>query len=74
MSNGFIVIDEKDWREATPEQRDWMIFKTLRNLDERMHKIENRPVVDKCLSFFGGVLGGFLAFLGIKFGGGNIHP
>jgi len=72
--NGFIIIDETDWKEATPEQRDWMIFKTLRVLDERMQKLEKRPVVDKCFSFCGGVLGGFLAFLGMKFGGGNIQP
>jgi len=69
MANGFLVVDEKDWHDATPEQRDWMIFKTLRTLDERMKKLEKRPIFDKCYSFFGGAVGGFVAALGIKWGG-----
>jgi hypothetical protein len=68
MANGFIVIDEKDWREATPEQRDWMIFKTLRSLDSRMQCLEKRPLMDKSFSFVGGALGGILAVLGMKWG------
>lgn len=66
MSNGFIVVDEKDWCEATPEQRDWMIYKTLKSLDERMRKLEKRPMTDKLFSFLGGAVGGFAASLGIK--------
>ena len=33
MANGFLVIDEKDWKELTPERRDWLIFNTLKSLD-----------------------------------------
>lgn len=69
MANGFLVLDEQDWEGATPEQRDWMIFKTLKSLDARMSKLEKRPVVDKCFAFLGGVIGGFAAAIGIKMGG-----
>ena len=69
MANGFLVLDEKDWEEATPEQRDWMIFKTLKSLDARMGKLEKRPLADKCFSFLGGAVGGFAAALGLKWGG-----
>jgi hypothetical protein len=66
MANGFLVLDENDWKEATPEQRDWMIFKTLKSLDTRMGVLEKRPMIDKCFSFAGGLIGGALAYFGIK--------
>jgi len=69
MANGFLVLDENDWRGATPEQRDWMIFKTLKSMDERLKALEKRPLMDKCFSFLGGAVGGFAAALGIKWGG-----
>jgi hypothetical protein len=69
MGNGFLIVDEQDWHGSTPEQRDWMIFKTLKSLDSRMSCLERRPFVDKCFSFAGGLIGGALAFLGIKYGG-----
>jgi cytoskeletal protein RodZ len=68
MANGFLVLDENDWEKATPDQRDWMVFKTLKSLDERMSKLEKRPLADKCFSFLGGVIGGFAAILGMKIG------
>lgn len=68
MANGFLVIDEKDWEDAKPEQRDWMIFKTLKSVDERLSKLEKRPLTDKCLALLGGAIGGFLAALGLKWG------
>jgi hypothetical protein len=69
MANGFLVLDEKDWEGATPEQRDWMIFKTLKSVDGRLSKLEKRPVADKCFSLAGGMIGGFLAALGLKWSG-----
>jgi len=68
MANGFLVVDEKDWTEATSDQRDWMTFKTLKSIDERLQELERRPMIDKCCSFAGGVIGGILAALGIKWG------
>ena len=68
MANGFLVLDEQDWKDATPEQRDWMIFKTLKSLDSRMGELEKRPFAHKCFAFMGGVIGGFAAAIGIKVG------
>jgi hypothetical protein len=68
MTNGVIIIKDKDWERATPEQRDWMIFNTLQSLDRRLEKLERRPWLDKGFAFIGGVIGGGLAFLGIKIG------
>jgi hypothetical protein len=68
MTNGAIIIKDKDWERATPEQRDWMIFNTLQSLDRRLQKLERQPWIDKSLAFIGGVIGGGLAFLGIQIG------
>jgi hypothetical protein len=69
MGNGFIIVDEKDWAEMTEDQRSWAVYKTLRSLDERMRKLEKRPVADKCFAFLGGVIGGFLAAIGLRANG-----
>ncbi len=69
MANGFLVLDEKDWENASPKQQSWMMFNTLKSMDARLSKLETRPLMDKFYSFLGGVLGGFAAVLGIKWGG-----
>lgn len=66
MANGFLVIDEKDWGDATPEQQSWMIFKTLKIMDQRLYGLERW---NKYLSFIGGLRGGFVAALGMKWAG-----
>lgn len=68
MANGFLIVDEKDWKELTPERRDWLIFNTLKSMDCRLQKLEKRPLTDKCWSFAGGVIGGFLAAIGFNWG------
>jgi hypothetical protein len=68
MPNGFMVITEKDWENATPDQRSWMTFNTLQSVDKRLGKLEGRRWYDKTSSFAGGILGGALAFLGIRLG------
>ncbi len=60
----FLVCDEKDWEGLTTEQRDWMMFKTLRSMDTRLKSLERW---NKAFSFFGGVIGGAMAAFGIKF-------
>lgn len=66
MSNGYMIITEKDWEKADENQRGWMMFNTIQNMDKRLKKLERRPVIDKIYSFVGGIIGGVLAFLGIK--------
>ena len=65
---GFIVVGEKDWANATPEQRDWMVYQTLQSLNNRMTTLECRPLAHKFLSFVGGLVGGFIAAIGLKWG------
>lgn len=66
MSNNVMIITEKDWEKTTPERRSWMMFNTIQNLDKRLRVVEKRYVVDKLFAFGGGIVGGALAFLGIK--------
>jgi hypothetical protein len=66
MGNGFLTITEKDWANISPERHNWIIFETLKNMDGRLKKLECRPLWDKCASFFGGIIGGIAAALGIK--------
>jgi hypothetical protein len=65
--NSCIMVTEKDWEKASDEQRGWWTFQSLQSLNERMICLENRPFIDKCYSFLGGVIGGFVAALGLKF-------
>ena len=60
MANGFLVVDEMDWEGATEQQRDWMIFKTLKSMDGRLQTLERW---NKCYSFVGGIFGGFVAVM-----------
>lgn len=69
MANGFIVVTEKDWEQATPERRSWMIYNTLQALENRLRKLESKAFLEKIYSFSGGMLGGALAvwaYLGLK--------
>ena len=67
--DGFLIINEKDWKKMTAEQRDWAVFNTLCRMDQRLSRLEKRPIVDKCFSFLGGILGGAASAFGIKYGG-----
>jgi hypothetical protein len=58
MANGFLVVDEMDWEGASEEQRAWMVFKTLKSMDERLKSLERW---NKFMSFAGGFIGGFVA-------------
>jgi len=63
--NGFLIVDEKDWKGLDPDRRDWLIFNTLKSMDGRLKKLERW---NKASSFVGGIIGGALAALGIKMG------
>lgn len=64
MRDGFIVVSEQDWEAATSDRRSWMVFNTLRNIEERITKLENKVYLEKIYSFFGGCLGGAIAVWG----------
>jgi len=60
----FLVCENEDWEGMNADQRDWLIFKTLRSMDRRLHRLE---IWNKCFSFAGGFVGGVVAVLGMKF-------
>lgn len=66
MANGFMIINEKDWEKASDEQKSWMTYNTIQSVETRLKKLERKPLVDKVCSFVGGVIGGALAYIGIK--------
>jgi hypothetical protein len=65
MANGFIVTKD-DWEHMTPAQQGWMTFNAVQDMNKRVECLENRPIVDKCFAFAGGIIGGAFAALGIK--------
>lgn len=65
--NGF-VITKDTWAELPPEQREWLLFDTIQDMNVRLKAVEKRPLIDKCFAFAGGIIGGVLAFLGVKWG------
>ena len=66
--NGFIITKET-WENLPAEQREWMLFDTVQDLHARIKAVEKRPVADKCFALLGGLVGGFIAALGLKWGG-----
>ncbi len=66
MPNSFIIITEKDWEKADKNQRDWMTFNTMQNMNKRLEALEKRSFIHKALAFGGGAFGGALAYFGIK--------
>jgi hypothetical protein len=63
MANGFLVLDEKDWEGASQDQRDWMVFKTLRNMDERLSCMERWGWTKAASMFLGSAVGGAFMML-----------
>jgi hypothetical protein len=70
MSDGFMVITEKDWEHATSEQRDWMVFNTMQSVNQRLGSLERRDLYYKICAFGGGMVGGALVIGGMKILGG----
>lgn len=64
--NSYMIITEKDWEKATPEQQNWMTFNTMQKMDQRLKKLESHPLRDKLFAFGGGIIGGALASMGLK--------
>lgn len=57
MANGTIMLDEKDWKEVSPEQRDRMIYNTLVSIDGRLKKLENKKWINSSCALIGGAIG-----------------
>lgn len=62
-NDGFMVIDANSWANATGEQRDWMIFNTLRSINARLENLEKKDKFHKFCVGLGVVVGGIAAWV-----------
>jgi len=62
----FLVCDENDWEGLNSEQREWMVFKTLRNIESRISTLEKQSVWHQAAAAAGGVIGGIVSFFTTK--------
>jgi len=61
-----MIINEKDWEKASPDQQSWMVFNTIQSINASLEKLEKRSFLHKICAFGGGIVGGALAYVGIK--------
>lgn len=66
MADSYMIITEKDWENATPKQQGWMMFNTMQSMHKRLAMLEKRSLANKAVTFAGGIIGGALAYIGIK--------
>jgi len=59
MANG-VIVDETSWKAINPEERDRMIFNTLKAIEERLQVLENKKWINSGCAFLGGVVGGIV--------------
>ena len=69
MANGFLVLNEKDWANMTPEQREWAIFNTMQSMHNRLSSLEKKGWMNKAYATMGGIVGGIAAVVGFKIAG-----
>jgi predicted signal transduction protein with EAL and GGDEF domain len=69
MANGFLVIDKDAWETVNDEERNKILFATIKSIDMRLKAIEKRPIIDKVCATVGGAVGGALTLLGFKIWG-----
>ena len=61
--NGFVVTKET-WERMPEEQKSWIMFETMQTVNSRLKKLERW---NRAFSTGGGMIGGALAWLAIKF-------
>jgi len=69
--NGFIVIDEQDWEDASDEQRVRMLYKTLNSIDGRLQALEGKSMFNRICVSIGAVVGGMVGGIGAVLGMGK---
>lgn len=62
----FLVCDEKDWDGLNPDQRTWMLYKTMLSIEKRLTVMEHQSFIHKACAAAGGFVGGAMAAVGIK--------
>ena len=69
MSNAKMTINKERWSGFEEEEKSWILFDTLQDINKRVRKLENRKFFDSAKSFAGGIVGGACAIVGLKIGG-----
>ena len=69
MSNLKMVITKESWENMPEEEKNWLTFNTIQSMDRRITKLERGGVINKSLTFAGGVIGGIAFWFGIKIWG-----
>ena len=69
MANAKMTVSPERWKEMNENDRTWIIYDSLITIDKRVTHLEHDAWMHKGFAFVGGVIGGGLSFLGIKWGG-----
>lgn len=69
MSDTKMVITEESWAKIPEEEKSWLTYNTIQSMDRRIAKLEKGGVINKSLTFAGGIIGGIAFWLGIKIWG-----
>jgi hypothetical protein len=69
MPNVKMVITEESWANMPEEERSWLTYNTIQSMDKRIAKLEKGGVINKTLTFAGGMIGGIAFWVGMKIWG-----
>lgn len=68
-SQAHMVISKDDFKALPPDDRDYIIYTTVNNVERRVSVLEKRKLIDKGVAVVTGFLGGIAGILGLKLGG-----
>jgi fructose-specific phosphotransferase system IIC component len=60
------VVSPDTWKELTAERREWILYDTMQRL---LCEVKCLRKWNRTASFVGGVIGGFIAALGVRWVG-----
>lgn len=64
-----MVVNKERWKEFSEEEKSWITYDTIQDINKRVKKLENRRLFESAKSFAGGIIGGAAAIIGMKIGG-----
>jgi len=67
MTDVKMIVNKETWSKLAGEEREWILYNSLCELDDRLKRIENKSFFHKTLAFLGGVFGGMVSYFGSKF-------
>ncbi len=66
MTNEKMVVNQETWNKISPDDRAWILYNTMLDIEERLKRLENRSFFNKTLAFLGGIFGGIVSVFGSK--------